>query len=1158
MSCIFFKRKNQTRHSAVVMAQTTGEIGRQKPPMRSATHLIFLHIRKIVCERRSADFFCLFLKKITTLRCRVADLRAFKKTVFRMRYTTRVGWTALLFSFFLVQKMAAQQPTDVSSLRIRSIGPAAMSGRITAIATDPTDANTIYAGAASGGVWRSRSGGTRWEPIFDGGPTQGIGSIAVNPRNPDDIWVGTGEGNPRNSQNFGAGIFRSLDGGKTWKCMGLEQTRTIHRVIVHRDNPDVVWAASLGSAYGPNDERGVFKTTDGGRTWRKALFVNDLTGCAELVVDPKNPNKLIAAMWEYRRWPWFFKSGGKGSGLYVSHDGGDTWTPRSSKDGLPEGDLGRLGLAIAPSNPDVVYALVEAKENALYKSTDGGQKWRKMADKNQGDRPFYYAEIYVDPANDNLLYSIGSTINRSIDGGRSFDTWIGYWRIHPDHHAFWINPANGQHIINGNDGGLNITTDGGKTWRYADNIPVGQFYHLNVDMERPYNVYGGLQDNGSWVGPSAVWNSSGMRNNLWQEVYFGDGFDVLPQRDNPRYLFAMSQGGNLAHIDRQTGKTREIQPLHPAGERLRWNWNSALAQDPFRDHGIFFGSQMLHYSPDLGLTWKLLSGDLTTNDTSKMHQDKSGGLTLDATNAENHCTIIAIAPSPVQQGVIWVGTDDGQVQLTRDGGKTWENFGSKLPDAPKNAWIPQIEVSTRNAGEAFVVLNNYRQNDWQAYAYHTTDFGKKWRRIASPKNVGSFCLSIVQDPTAPNLLFLGTDQGLYYSLDYGDSWQHWPTARPDGSTVGVFPSVPVQDLKIHPRDGDLVLGTFGRAFWVLDNLAPLRALAGGDAKANAATPPPFRLFEPQEAVLANFASYQGPRFVGDETYIGENKGPHARIPMFKISKKEEKKDDKADKKKDDKADKKSDDKPKPAPKKDKATVWIIDMRGDTIRRFKTEVDTGYTHLHWNLDTKGVRMASNREPDADQLEPGGGPAALPGTYRVVVKIGDHVDSTRVRVIDDPRAPQTLADRAARADATRQFYKTVERANKAYKRLVDAEKTLQLVESQWVNVPDSLKKDAIKLGGEIRDSIAVLKDLYFVHKEGKGIQRNPDGLNNHYWRALGYLGDSPGAPSQTAQLAIGVAERHTESVLTRINALFDNQWKAYRAKAEGVKYSLFKEE
>lgn len=1061
-------------------------------------------------------------------------------------------------------------PEILKTLRPRNIGPGAMSGRITAIAVDPTHPEVIYAGAASGGLWRSKSGGTRWEPIFDKAPTQGVGSIAVNPRNPDEIWVGTGEGNPRNSQNFGAGIFKTVNGGQDWTCMGLQNTRTIHRVILHRDNPDVIFAASLGSAYGPNADRGVFKSSDGGKTWRKVLFVNDLTGCAELVADPQNPNKLFAAMWEYQRWPWFFKSGGKGSGLYVSYDAGETWERRSDKDGLPEGELGRLGLAVAKSNPDVVYALVEAKENALYKSTDGGKKWRKMADKGMGDRPFYYSEIYVDPQNENRVYSIYTFISKSEDGGKTFETWAG-WTIHPDHHAFWISPDDPKYIINGNDGGLNITLDGGKTWRYAENIPVGQFYHVETDNEIPYNVYGGLQDNGSWVGPSAVWKSGGIRNSDWQEVYFGDGFETMPRKDDPRYVFAMSQGGELGLVDRKTGDTRYLKPLHPDGKtKLRFNWNAALAQDPHRPHGIYFGSQFVHYSSDLGQNWQIISPDLTTNDTSKMHQDVSGGLTFDATNAENHCTIIAIAPSPVQQGVVWVGTDDGQVQLTRDGGKTWENFGSKLPDAPKNGWIPAIEPGQKNAGEAFVVLNNYRQNDWQPYLYHTTDFGKNWKRIASPKNLpgnlagqtGNYCLSVVQDPEVPNLIFLGTDMGLYVSINYGENWTLWP-----GET---FPSVPVFDMKIQQRDGDLVLGTFGRGIWILDNLSPLRELARSNGKLAEQS---FKLLAAQPGILAEYRSFDGPRFAVDATYSAESKSTAVRIPVWVKPglKKAEPASAKAsagkEGEKKDKDEKGKGEKEKPASakatagkadKKEKATVTVLSMNGDTLRRFKTELDTFFNSaIRWNMDTKGVRFPSKTEPDKEQLEPGGGPQVGPGEYWVKVKYLDFNDSVKVRVLDDPRLSISARDREAKTAAIRDLYKTVERANKAYERLKEAEKTIGLVESQFVNVPDSLKKDVDKLGKALKDSIGALKEKFFTHKEVKGIQRNPDVLNARFFRALEYIGGNHGAPNANAQVAMAAAKNETEELVKKVNELFDVQWKDYRTKVEAIRYSLFKD-
>lgn len=1045
-------------------------------------------------------------------------------------------------------------PEWLKSLPIRNIGPAAMSGRITAITVDPTRPEVIYVGAASGGVWRSESGGVAWEPIFDKAPTQSVGSIAINPKNPDEIWVGTGEGNPRNSQNFGIGIFKSINGGRDWQCMGLQNSRTINRILINPDNPDIVYAASLGSSCGPTEDRGVFKTADGGKTWHKVLYVNDLTGCAELAMDSQNPNKLIAAMWEYQRWPWFFKSGGKGSGLYISYDGGETWKHKTDKDGLPEGELGRIGLAIARSKPSVVYALVEAKENALYRSDDGGESWRKMATKGIGDRPFYYSEIYADPENPNALYSIYTRISKSEDGGKTFEYWGG-WGIHPDHHSFWIHPQNPDYIIEGNDGGLNITLDRGKTWRYVSNIPVGQFYHVETDNEWPYNVYGGLQDNGSWAGPSAVWKPGGIRNLDWQEISYGDGFESIPQQDNPRYVFSQSQGGELTLTDRQTGDSRYIKPLHPDGKtKLRFNWNTALAQDPFQPHGIYMGSQFVHYSDDLGQNWRLVSPDLTTNDTSKMHQDISGGLTTDATNAENYCTILAINPSPKERGVVWVGTDDGNVQLTRDGGKTWENFADKLPGAPKNGWIPAMEASPVNPGEAFVVLNNYRQNDWQPYLYHTLDYGKKWKRIASPENLppakgvsgGNYCLSVVQDPVEPDLLFLGTDEGLYVSIDRGAGWVKWPEES--------LPSVPVFDMKIQQRDGDLVIASFGRSLWILDNLAPLRALAHTGGKLQ---DEPFRLLAAQPGILAEYRSYNGPRFGANETYKGENKGTAVRIPVWmkpgmaeqpaKKPKKEE-----ADKEKPAHGKKGGGD------KKEKASVVIMSLQGDTLRQFKTELDSAFTSaVYWGMDTKGVRFPSKDDPRPDEGEPGGGPQVLPGHYQVKVKYREWTDSIQVNVIDDPRLHISPADRSARNEAQRGLYKTVERAAKAYNRLKEAEKTINRVQEQFVNVPDSLKKDIVKLGGALKDSIENLKNKFFNHKETKGIQLGRDDLNSLLYGAFGYIGGNMGAPNGTTRIAIDKANRYADELIGQINTFFDTKWPEYRKKAEAIHYTLFQD-
>ena len=559
----------------------------------------------------------------------------------------------------------------MKEMKPRNIGPGGMSGRITAIDVNLKNPDIIYAGAASGGIWKSTSGGIRWTSLFNDQITASIGAIAIQQSNPEVVWVGTGEGNPRNSLNGGYGIFKSLDGGQTWQGMGLEKTRHIHRILIDPQNPNTVYVAAIGSPWGEHPERGVYKTTDGGIHWKKILFANPKTGAADLVMDPSNPNKLIAALWEHKRDPWFFKSGGMGSGLFITYDGGDNWKQITHQDGLPKGELGRVGLAIAPSDTQRVYALIEAKKNGFYRSDDGGLHWKLVNEEEEiGNRPFYYSDIRVDPQNENRIYSIFTYVNVSEDGGKSFKELMPAYNVdngvHPDHHAWWIHPKDGSFMINGNDGGLNITRDRGKNWRFVGNIPVGQFYHISVDMDYPYNVYGGMQDNGSWKGPAYVWRDQGIRNAYWQEILFGDGFDVVPNESNSRFGFGMSQQGSVSRYDAETGDNYTIKPTHPDPNiLLRFNWNAAIAKDPFNPRTLYFGSQFVHKSKDEGLTWQVISPDLTTNDKSKQKQSDSGGLTLDATGAENHCTLLVIEPSPLEQNMLWTASDDGRVHTLR-------------------------------------------------------------------------------------------------------------------------------------------------------------------------------------------------------------------------------------------------------------------------------------------------------------------------------------------------------------------------------------------------------------------------------------------------------------------------------------------------------------
>ncbi|MCB9285015.1 MAG: hypothetical protein H6563_13135 [Lewinellaceae bacterium] len=1031
---------------------------------------------------------------------------------------------------------------QLKGLKIRNIGPGGMSGRVTTIDVDLSNPDRIFVGTASGGIWKSESGGATWEPVFDDAPVQAIGALAINQRNPSEIWAGTGEGNPRNSLNSGEGIFKSIDGGRTWTQMGLSGTRLIHRIIIHRDNPDVVFAGTLGSAWGPGEERGVFKTTDGGKTWRKVLYVNPETGCADLVVDPSNPNKLIAAMWEFGRKPWTFNSGGPGSGIYVSFDAGETWTRRTDKDGLPEGILGRIGLAIAPSEPSIVYALVEAKENALFKSTDGGFRWNKVADKNIGDRPFYYADIFVDPHNENRVFNLSSSTTVSQDGGRTFESLQssrGFGGVHPDHHAFWIHPDDPKFIMEGNDGGLYISRDGGSHWEFVDNLPVGQFYHINYDMSIPYNVGGGMQDNGSWVGPSSLWQRGGIQNHEWQEIYFGDGFDVVFKPNDPRHVYAMSQGGNVAYIDRETGRTYPITPQHPDGIPLRFNWNAAIAQDPFHDCGVYFGSQFLHKSMDCGQSWALISPDLTTNDTTKQKQNLSGGLTIDNTDAENYTTIIAIAPSPLDENLIWVGTDDGNLQCTRDGGKTWTNLADRLPGCPPGSWIPQIRASAYQAGEAFVVVNNYRRNDWRPMVYYTNDYGATFRRIVDEKKVSGHALSIIQDPEVPDLLFLGTDYGLYVSIDFGATWTQWKNG---------FPSVSTTDLAIHPREGDLIVGTFGRSIWILDDLRPLRELARTKGQV---LDRDFAVFETPDAYLAEYRSVDGTRFIADAVFVGDNRNSGALMtywikPPKKSETKEGEKNERGGGRK----------------KQDRIKALVIDELGDTIRTFSMRADTGMNRFTWDMRRDGVRFprAMNRwggggQEDDDELPPG--LEVAPGVYKLVFTYQKTIDSTTVKVLPDPRLPYDQEVENARKEAVDNFYRIVRVATKSFNQLTEAQKTLGLVNQTMVNAPDSTQKAFKDRAKVLGDSLKTLVELFNEPEDLKGIQRGPDNISSYLFRTWRYLRDNPqGEPNQMAVISQEQGEKALRQAVERINRFFAEDWAQYQRDVEALKVSLFK--
>ena len=1019
-------------------------------------------------------------------------------------------------------------------LKIRNIGPAGMSGRITAIDVDLSNPNRIYIGAASGGVWLSENGGTTWDPIFDDQPTQAIGAIAINQKNPSEIWVGTGEGNPRNSHNSGAGIFRSLDGGKTWKFMGLKESKLIHRIIIHRDNPNIVHVGVMGSAWGPNSERGVYKTSDGGETWKKVLYVDENTGIADLVVDPSNPNKLIAAMWQFRRTPWDFTSGGPGSGIYISYDCGESWDKLENDNGMPDGELGRIGIAIAPSKPNIVYALIEAEKNGFYKSIDGGENWKLIASENIGNRPFYYAEIYVDPKNENRIYNLWSYVSKSEDGGKTFETIADYGNdVHPDHHAFWIHPDDPDYIIDGNDGGLNISRDGGQNWTFCENIPVGQFYHVSVDNDYPYHIYGGMQDNGSWIGPSYVLKAGGIRNYDWQELYFGDGFDVLPKPNDSRYGYAMSQGGNLGFYDRETGRTQFIKPTHPKGEKLRFNWNAGIAEDPFNSCGIYYGSQYVHKSDDCGESWRIISPDLTTNDKDKQNQSTSGGLTIDATHAENHTTILCISPSPVNPEIIWVGTDDGNLQLTVDGGNSWKNLSNKLPGFPRNAWIPQIIVPVREANEAFVVVNNYRMNDWTPFLYYTNDQGNSWTRLVDANDVDGFVTSVVQDPKEENLLFLGTDVGLYVSFDKGKNWNKWNKG---------FPSVQIRDLQIQEREEDLVIGTFGRSFWVLDDIRPLREIA---KTKSGVLNKDFAIFQAPDAHINYFRSYDGIRFVSQGEYIGDNRARGAMLTIWLKQESEKQENSNLE----------SQEQSKEADLKQKGSliITIYNESGEEVRSYDASIKKGLSRVQWDLRRNVVHLPYRKSVNENER----GVHVLPGLYKIVAMYNDFKDSSWINVKTDPRL-KTSAEELMAVETVRQdFNLYIKASREAFDQLKDAQSSIRMANDLSEMLPDSTKNEVKELGESHSKRISELMKKFMNPEDTKGIQRDPDQLNRKLRVASNYLNSSWSAPGPNTQNALSIAKARAKEVVEEVNEYFKTEWPGYTKQINALNLKLFKE-
>jgi photosystem II stability/assembly factor-like uncharacterized protein len=777
----------------------------------------------------------------------------------------------------------AQLTTPLDSLtlaafRWRPIGPANMSGRITDVEGIPSPSRTFFVAAAAGGIWKTTNAGTSFRPVFDSERVISMGDLAIAPSDTQIVWAGTGEEDSRNSISPGGGIYKSTDGGRTWTLMGLEKTETIGRIVVHPTNPDIVYVAALGRIWGSNPERGLYQTTDGGRTWALSKFVSDRAGFVDVAMDPRNPDVLFAASWERQRGPYYLQSGGPGSALWKTVDAGRTWS-KVQGGGFPETTLGRIGIAIAPSDPDVVYALVEAdtgkghttRPSGLYRSADGGSHWEKTDDNDV--RPFYYSQVRVDPKDPDRVYWSSTPVKFSDEGGKSpRNATVG---IHVDHHAMWIDPNDPNHLIVGNDGGIAQTWDRGGNYDFINTMPLGQFYEVSYNMDVPYRVCGGLQDNGSWCGPSRR-AQGGINNHMWFTVNGGDGFFTAQDLEDPNVVYAESQGGSMARVNLATGERTSLQkpnwrqrwtvfedsivtdwpdttvPLRgPLARRirdlrqrqaadsaaldLRWNWNTPFLLSAHNPGVFYAGANRVLKSTRRGDGLYPISPDLTTNDAEKIRvsTETTGGVTPDVTGAETFSTIVALAESPIRPGILYAGTDDGRLWLTRNDGGDWEELTGRQPGLLRGSWVRRIEPSRHDSATFYVAFDRHRDADFQPYLYVTTDFGATFRSIVADLPTGGpdFVHVIREDPYNPNLLFVGTDVGLYMSTDRGGSWQKFMTG---------LPTVPVHDLQIHPRDRELIAATHGRSIWVVD-IAPLEQLM------DSVMPKVVHLFEPKPA-----------------------------------------------------------------------------------------------------------------------------------------------------------------------------------------------------------------------------------------------------------------------------------------------------------------------
>jgi photosystem II stability/assembly factor-like uncharacterized protein len=877
----------------------------------------------------------------------------------------------LSISVFAQEAIPLKGDELFGSLRARHIGPSLMSGRIADIEGHPTNPKVLYAGTAGGGVWRTTDAGVTFNSIFDKN-TQSIGCIAVDPKNPDQVlWVGTGECWTRNSVSVGDGIYKTTDGGQNWTNMGLPNSEHISSIQIDPSNTNTLYVGVMGRLWGNSADRGIYKTTDGGKTWDKVFYVNEMTGCSDLSIDPKDPSVLYAAFWDFRRTAYSFNSGGANSALYKSTDSGKTWN--KIHNGFPSGKLGRIAVAIAPSNTKILYAAIESEKDetkGLYRSEDAGANWKRT----NGDfelvvRPFYFSRLVVDPRNPDIVCKASLNGAMSKDGGKTFRAIAG--GVHSDFHDYWFSVTDPNTMYVGTDGGVYRSWDGGTVWDMVKGLPVPMFYQVAIDNQKPYKIYGGLQDNGSWIGPSQ--QPGGIENRNWVSCGVGDGFRVFPHPTNPNIVYSEMQGAeNMWRYDLDKKQSKIIKPLALANEpKLRFNWNTALTTSLHKPDRLYVGSQFLHKSDDKGETWVKISKDLTTNDPTKQQQENSGGLSMDNSGAENHCTIFAIGESPLDENMIWIGTDDGNVQVTTDGGKNWANVTANIPNLPKNTWAYFIEPSHFDKNTAYAVFDGHTQSDFNTYVYKTTDAGKTWKSIATG-DIKSFARCIREDVKKPDILYLGTEGGLYITVDGGQNWSAFKNN---------MPPVAVHWIALHPTEDALVMATHGRGIIIIDDVSPIRQI-GKEMLAKE-----LHFLERKPSIMKEGGGFDGYATVGE--FVGENPNNLPQITYYLKSRHTF----------------------------GKMTMEIFNPKGEKIADLNPGKSKGINQVSWNYRLKVPKTAKGKTFAFGGFS---APTVPEGTYKVKITKGANVFENELILQYDPNSIHTKEDHALQHQTAMKLY------------------------------------------------------------------------------------------------------------------------------------------